>query len=142
MSDIIINTTIILIVTVFGCIGGQNIKAIRRYGITLMAIAIGIRRKKKFLSLVLTWIGLILSSGYGEDSLLVKIFKKDWIVRIVYGTLLAIPFLFFHIYSALILLPVAFSFRSSRHFNFLKMDWLLEDIIRYSTLGYAICCIK
>ena len=82
-----------------GMIGGQKIKGIRRFGISGLAVTIaGIKdikdKRLRWKYYTLAILAFILSMGYGENSFLMKVFKKDWLVRIVYGCILSVPFLF------------------------------------------------
>lgn len=131
---------------VMGMWGGQKTKGIRRFGIPGLATTIaGIKdikdkklRIKRYLLLVLSF---ILAIGYGENSALMKVFKKDWIVRIVYGCLLSLPFLVMGVWAAPFLLAGAWSIRAGGFKIYKDYDFLWEDLARYTTLGSLICYV-
>lgn len=129
----------------FGMIGGQWCKGIRRFGISGLAttVAVGedVKDKKcQWKRYTLLLLAFILSIGYGENSVYMKVFKKDWLVRIAYGLTLSIPFLIMGIWIAPLLLALAWSVRAGG-FKIDKYDWLWEDFVRYSTLSGLICYI-
>jgi hypothetical protein len=125
-------------ITVAGMAGGQGKlggKAPRRFGISAIALLSGgIKRGWPFLLFL-----PVLIMGYGENSVLMGLLNADWLVRIVYGLLLSLPFFFFGWRRgafALVLLPIAFSIRAG---SFGHVGWfgdvLIGDIIRYGALG-------
>jgi len=96
-------------------------------------------KKKKWKGVYFLPLIGVLSMGYGENSWLRKVCGgKDWITRIVYGLLLAIPFLFFAKWYALIALPIAFSIRAGAFEIGWGKQFLWEDFFRYSTLGVLV----
>jgi len=112
--------------------GKQGGKAPRRFGIPAICLLIG-------------WpVGLLLaiplSIGYGVDSILGNwLGNIEWLIRVVYALLLSLPFLFFGLWRwvwAAILLVVAFQVQAGSlgHLNAFG-DILIEDIVRYGTLG-------
>lgn len=127
-------------IVVSGMYGGQKKKSVRRYGIPFISSLTGIIKDGfdwRDLTFLL-WIPL-LSMGYGENSMLMGLLGDDWIVRIVYGILLSIPFFFFGWkkgFLSAILLAGAFSIKAGSlgHLSWFG-DLLIEDIIRYSVLG-------
>lgn len=130
-----------LSITIMGMIGGQINKAVRRYGIATVSVFYGLYKKtkeKKYLLFLL--FAPILSSGYGENSLLMKIFRRDWIVRIVYAFILSAPLMAYdpkHLILYPICLAGAFSVRAGG-FKIYKYDFLYEDFIRYLTIGLLV----
>ena len=122
-------------IMVAGMAGGQKNKSVRRFGISAIALLSGgIKRGWPFLLFL-----PVLIMGYGENSVLMGLLNADWLVRIVYGLLLSLPFFFFGWRRgafALVLLPIAFSIRAGSlgHVGWFG-DILIEDIIRYGTLG-------
>ena len=130
---------------VMGMFGGQAIKGIRRFGIPgLATTTAGVKdikdKKLRWKVYLLSLLSFILAMGYGENSWLMKVFKKDWVVRIVYGCLLSVPFLVMGVWVSPLLLAGAWSIRAGG-FKIYKYDWLWEDFIRYSTLGSLICYV-
>lgn len=144
---------IVPIVTVLGMLGGQKIKGLRRFGIpgtvSLITTYKLLKNRKKLtknkkvtpLEYVLLLLAFILSMGYGENSWLMKVCKKDWIVRIVYGVILSIPFLILKLWIAPLLLAAAWSVRAGGFKIYKGYDFLWEDFIRYTTLGVCISLV-
>ena len=140
------NWLLVPIITVLGMVGGQWGKWLRRFGIPSTAITYNIikdiqykriRWKKYFLGLL----AFFLSIGYGENSILIKIFRLDWLVRIIYGILLSIPFFLVgskYGIPAIIALPIAWSLRLGKFKIYKDYDFLWEDFVRYGTLGCII----
>ena len=129
-----------------GLVGGQRIKGIRRFGIPGLAVTVaGIKdikdRKIRWKRYLLVFLMFLLAIGYGENSALMKVFKRDWIVRIVYGILLSIPFLILGVWIAPILLAGAWSIRAGGFKIYKTYDFLFEDLIRYTTLGSLLCWV-
>ncbi len=149
------NLWIVPIVTVLGMAGGQTgfSKGMRRFGIpgtaSLYTSYKLFRDRKKNVKdkKVSPWeycllvLSFILAMGYGENSFLLKVCKKDYIVRLVYGFLLSIPFIVLQFYWASLLLPIAWSIRAGGFKITDKIDFLWEDLIRYTTLGICIGCV-
>lgn len=130
----------ILLVVILGVVGGQKNKGARRFGIPMVSFfaSLGKPFSKKNI-IIFSFIGL-LSIGYGENSWAYTLFGNDTLVRIAYGAMLAIPFVFYGFKKFLIALPIliiAFSIHAGS-FTFGKLDILCEDIIRYSALGSLI----
>ena len=129
---------IIPIVIVMGMIGGQKFKAIRRYGIPITSLSVGLK-KKKWKTAVLVLLSLVLSMGYGENSKLSKLLgNRDWLVRLVYGLLLGIILAIFGFVWSIVILPIAWLVRIPYSFKIGKYDWLWEDFVRYGALGICI----
>lgn len=131
---------------VMGMWGGQQIKGIRRFGIPGLAVSItaikDLKQKRiRYKLYGLLALSILLSLGYGENSFFMKVFKKDWAVRIVYGALLSVPFLVLQVWIAPILLAGAFSIRAGGFKVWGGYDFLFEDLIRYTTLGSLICWV-
>lgn len=140
-------------VAVLWMIGGQLIKGVRRFGVpglTLMVALIDKWKKEKKDWAVLVFVLLIpvLCMGYGVNSFLMKIFKKDWIVRVAYAIILSLPFLAYTLLSPqytllqygiiTVSLIGAFQVRAGTLAKIGKYDILIEDIIRGLTLGGAL----
>ena len=143
----------ILTVMAFGMIGGQVHKPARRFGVPILTVIYSIyndikdSKGSKVRNLIFLLLAPILIMGYGENSKLLKIFKKDWIVRIVYGVLISIPFglfvlandLNFFIYIiCLASLVLAYSTKAGRLGHIGEFDFLIEDMIRFSVIGRLI----
>lgn len=138
---------VVIIVTILGMAGGQRIKGLRRFGIPGVASLITsfklLKTKKKVYlkEYLLLLLSFLLAMGYGENSWMMKVCKKDWIVRIVYGLAISIPFLFFKLWVAPLLLCSAWSVRAGGFKISEKYDFLWEDFIRYVTLGTLISMV-
>lgn len=77
--------------------------------------------------------------GYGEDSKLMKLCRgKEWLVRIVYGLLVGGVVALAGFVYGIIVMPLIWSVKLPYSFKIGKFDWLLEDFVRYSTLGFCI----
>lgn len=139
---------------IFGMWGGQHIKGLRRFGIPGLAVtwAVGkdIKDKKaRWRHYLLSLLSFLLAMGYGENSFYMKVFKKDWLVRIMYGLTLAIPFLIIDWrvgVASCILLPSAWSLRLGKFIIYTNkegktFDWLWDDFARYTTLGCLIAFV-
>jgi len=127
-----------------GMWGGQWCKGIRRFGIPgLATTSAGVKdikdKKVRWKVYLLSLLSFLLALGYGENSFLMKVFKKDWLVRIVYGVLLSVPFLVLKVWVAPLLLAGAWSIRAGGFVIYKDYDFLWEDFLRYSTLGSLIC---
>ena len=133
----------VISVTLMGMAGGQKgiTKGVRRFGIPGLATLLGFFSKNKKKAWAFTLLIPILCIGYGENSFLMGIFNSDFIVRIVYGLLISIPFIVFGItkwlFTALSLM-IAFSIRAGSLGSIGGFDVLVEDICRYLTLGFWI----
>ena len=130
----------LLTIMFLGMFGGQKKKGARRFGIPFFSILIKFK-ELKFKSLAFLLLIPILCLGYGKNSFLMQILRDDTLVRLVYGFILSLPFLFFGIKKWLlsaILLPIAFSVRAGSLGSIGNFDILIEDIIRYGTLGFII----
>ena len=147
MVILLLKILLVVLVTIAGMIGGQKIKGIRRFGIPGMASLVTtfklLKYKKKVYAkeYALLVLMFLLAMGYGENSWLMKVCKQDWIVRIVYGLLLSIPFLFLGFYWAALTLPVAWSIKAGGFKIYKEYDFLYEDLIRYLTLGTCIASV-
>ncbi|HOX54632.1 MAG TPA: hypothetical protein PLC32_04215 [Candidatus Omnitrophota bacterium] len=86
-----------LSIMIAGCLGGQKNKGVRRYGIPGIAILASLGKKFRFKHLAFLLFIPVLVMGYGENSILMNWLRSDFLVRIVYGVLLSIPFIFFTI---------------------------------------------
>ena len=135
-------------------VGGQLEKGARRFGVPGLALVAGLWEKwkeapkKRMKLLVFVILIPILSMGYGVNSWLMGIFKKDWIVRFVYGIMLSVPLGIYttltpqntmiHYFIITGLLVAAFQLRAGSLGKIGKYDILVEDIVRSLTLGYSI----
>ena len=144
----IIKSILAFIAMVWGGLSGgqgkQAGKAPRRFFAPLAALGFGasIKWRLKYLAFLL-WIP-IFSAGYGVDSQLGAVcFHIEWLIRLVYALLVALPFFVFGVWKALIssvLLVIAFQVQAgSIGYTEGFGDWLIEDIFRYVT--WAICVI-
>ena len=130
----------IITITFLGMYGGQKKKATRRFGIPFFSFFIKLK-ELKLKSLAFLLLIPILCMGYGVNSFLMNILNNDTLVRIVYGALLSLPFMFFGIRKwliSLISLVIAFNIRAGCLFTIGDFDLLWEDFVRYSTLGILI----
>ena len=134
---------IIPVVVILGMMGGQFLKPLRRYGIPIAAILASIKRREKRKYWLISLM-VVLSMGYGVDSKLGKLLGgRDWLVRWVYGLLVGGVVALAGFVYGIILMPIAFLFRCNFSFKIGKYDFIMEDFIRYSTLGFCIFqCIK
>ena len=140
------NWLLIPIFIVLGMWGGQRTKGLRRFGIpglaTMFALGKDIKDKKaRWRHYLLSLLSFILAMGYGKNSFYMKVFKKDWLVRVMYGFTLAVPFLIIDYkigLPAMLLLASAWSIRAGKFKINEKFDFLWEDFIRYTTLGCLI----
>lgn len=144
-------------IMVLWMIGGQINKGVRRFGIpgTSMIGAVFWRltdgEKKSFKEtsklLVLLLLIPVLVMGYGINSKLMKIFKKDLTVRIAYAIMVSIPL---GIYAIITPNPfwkypiittsliVAFQVRAGSLSKIGVYDVLIEDMVRGLVLGYSL----
>ena len=128
---------VIPVVTFLGMLGGQKFKLSRRAGIPLAGIAFAKKDKKN--SYLLGLLFIVLSMGYGVDSKLGKwLGHRDWLIRWVYGLLVGLIVALAGFVYGIILMPIAFLFRSNFSLKVGKYDLILEDFIRYLTLGFCI----
>ncbi len=141
---------IILATNVLWQIGGQLSKGARRFGVPGFAVlslfindmyAKNKDKRKRYLPLLLFLLVPILCMGYGMNSALMKIFKKEKIVRAVYAGLLSIAFMglpWFLYLIGLVLLEIAFSIRAGLWFKIGKFEVLWEDVARATAVGFNI----
>ena len=130
---------------ILGMSGGQSKlggKATRRFGIPVFAFMGALKdgfdwKDCSFLLLI-----PLLATGYGESSFLMGLVGSEWLVRILYGSLLSLPFFFYGWRRgafAGVLLGIAFSIHAGSLGSVSWFgDFLLEDMIRYGTLGLLI----
>lgn len=126
-------------VMLLGMFGGQREKGARRFGIFGLVLTIDSFNKRTW---PLILIVPILALGYGENSFLYEKLGSDWLVRFVYAFLLSLPFLFYGLrrwMCAWPLLVISFQIHAGSlgHLSWFG-DILIEDILRYSTLGVLI----
>lgn len=118
-----------------GISGGQGKqlgKAPRRFGIPLICLLIGFPAGVLFV--------IPLSMGYGVDSVLGDwLWHIEWLIRLVFALILSLPFYFAGLWRgvwASVLLVIAFQIHAgSLGYTAGFGDWLIEDLIRYGTLG-------
>jgi hypothetical protein len=125
-----------------GMFGGQKNKGVRRFGIPGLSLLASWWAGFQWKDLGLLLLMPILMMGYGDNSVYMSVFKADWLVRLMYGLTLAIPFIFYGVRRfvvAVVLLPIAYLLRAGSlgHISFFG-DILIEDIVRYLTLGVLI----
>lgn len=135
----VIFTTIGIMIA--GMFGGQKNKGVRRFGIPGIAILSVFTNKFEWKHLAFLLFIPVLVMGYGENSVLMSWLHSDILVRIVYGMLVSIPFVFFGLRRwlvAFISLPIAFSISAGSMGQIGGFDILAEDMIRYGTLGILI----
>ena len=129
---------IIPIVIVFGMIGGQCHKWVRRYLIPLTSTAFVVK-KKKWRATVLLLLAIALSMGYGENS---KFYKytggRKWLVRLIYGSMVGSIIALAGFVWALLIMPLAYMIRFPYSFKIGKYDWLWQDFYTFSLLGICI----
>lgn len=128
-------------IMIAGMFGGQKEKGARRFGIPGIAILASLGKNFRLKHLAFLLFIPILICGYGENSFLMGIFHNDTLVRFAYGFMLSIPFIFFGISRwvwALILLVSAFQVRAGSLGQIWGMDILIEDMMRYLTLGILV----
>ena len=130
----------ILVSTILGMAGGQGKvagKAPRRFGLPILSVTANLKNfSLKNLSFLLLL--PILSLGYGENSWLFQLTNSDTLTRLIYGSLLSMPFLFWGIKRwvvSLILLVGAFQIHAGSLGHFFGMDVLVEDLLRYGVLS-------
>ena len=130
----------LIYLTFLGMYGGQKKKGARRFGIPFSAIILGLKRWTwKYLSFLL--LIPILCMGYGVNSFLMDFFQDDTMVRVAYGFILSLPFIVFSLKRWIvtaITLMIAFCIRAGSLGSIGDFDILIEDIIRYSVLGFWI----
>lgn len=138
MILLLIGLGLVLVSMILGMIGGQKNKAARRYGIPGTAFLVALWQGVGWRSLAILLFIPTLAMGYGENSLLVQWLHADWIVRVVYGLMLALPFAFFGLVRlaiAAVCLVGTFSIHAGSMGTIGGFDLLAEDLIRYATLG-------
>ena len=147
------NAVLPYLIMVLWMIGGQFQKGARRFGVPGISLVVSLysqwkKDKKNWRVLVFLLLIPVLCTGYGVSSVLMRIFKKDWTVRLMYAIMLSIPY---GIYIALtpantmtqyfiitIALIGAFQVRAGSLGKIGKYDILIEDIVRSLTVGYAL----
>lgn len=150
-------------VVVMWMVGGQFEKGVRRFGIpgtvTLVAFIEALLAKEAGAQegeqeKQAGWKGLlfllmipVLAMGYGVNSAIMRVCQVDWLVRIVYASLLAgvldveaivthDPWWLMVLYH--VVLPAAFSVRAGSLGKVGKWDVLAEDIIRGTSVGVCV----
>ena len=149
-----IDTLTFIVIVVLYMAGGQTgfHKIMRRLGVPLSAYISTIKDKKTATrNSILLLLYPILSMGYGKNSKIMSIFKLEWLVRLVYSTLVFIPFLivraldgqFLSINTLLgyILLIIAYQLRLGGFKITDKVDFLYEDLARGSAIAINVLLI-
>lgn len=133
-------------------VGGQIAKGARRYGVPGFSMVVLLYRlwmvntDDKKSSRRYFWIMLgvlltlpVLSMGYGMDSWLKKICKKEWTTRLIYAIMLSVPLgtigtITHQTLWEIILIPTlniaAFQIRAGSLFTVGRFDVLIEDMVR------------
>lgn len=143
-----------IIICVCWMIGGQLNKAVRRFCIPSLAVAVTLWRaflNNRSKNPRVAWAAFawclvipILSMGYGVDSWLGKIFKKELTLRMAYAIMCSLPFLIFERVTGepwwltgvtVVALVVAFQVRADKLGTWGKFDFLIEDIVRGLVFG-------
>ena len=130
-----------IIITFMGMFGGQKEKSARRFGIPLFAFFASLSSNFTFRDFGLLLLIPFLCSGYGLNSILMEWFNVDWLVRVMFAIGLSLPFLFYGIKRwliSLVALVLAFQVRAESLGTIAGFDFLIEDIVRYTTLGILI----
>lgn len=122
-----------------GLWGGQKNKAVRRFGIPGIALFTGFSFGWSWRYLAFLLFVPVLCLGYGVDSVLGGFLgHTEWLIRAVYASMLSVPFVFWgwrRWAFACVALIVAFQIHAGSIASFNGFDILIEDLIRYSTLG-------
>ena len=145
------------VICVLWLVGGQVEKGFRRFGIpgsVSLAVLWGVFIKERAKRPKLAWSALawllcipVLSMGYGVDSWLGKVFKKDLTIRVAYAIILSLPFFVFErvtgepgwfIIPTVVSLIGAFQVRAGSLFQIGEFDVLVEDVVRSLTFGTAV----
>jgi hypothetical protein len=130
-------------VTILGLMGGQGKiggKGTRRFGVPGVALIASIfTNEVEWRDFIFLLLIPVLIMGYGENSWLFGVLHADWLVRLVYATLLSCPFLFYGVVRggiSTVVLLLAFQLRAGSlcHLSWFG-DILIEDIVRYGSLG-------
>ena len=129
-------------ITICGMWGGQQQKWVRRYLLPSIATtytSLKDKYKKKWKAVFYLLLMGILSIGYGENSILQKLFKGcDWLTRFIIGLLVALPFLVFGKWYALIILPLVRLVKAGGFKISKDKDFLWEDFIFYGSIGILV----
>lgn len=128
----------VLTVIILGLIGGQKQKGARRFGIPGLSFLAASFNGLSWRNLPILLLIPTLVMGYGENSILMRWLHNDTLVRLVYALLLAVPFIFIGLKRfavAFVILAVAFQIRAGVLFSIGTFQVLIEDIVRYATLG-------
>jgi len=143
--DLAVNTGIYLITIILYLWGGQLQKWVRRiilpsaYTLWKLIQNPKIDKNYRWRSFFLLLLIPLLSMGYGIDSSLMKVLKKEWLVRLAYATFLYIPFALMSVpIWGLIALILAFQVRIDKSIaDFYKgYDIIYDDIVRAIAIGY------
>lgn len=127
-----------------GMAGGQKkfSKGVRRFGIPSIAFIGSLTDGLDWRDFTFFLLIIPLCIGYGENSVLMGWLGSEYLVRAIYALLLSLPFFFFGLRRGLfasVLLIAAFQIHAGSLGNIdFFGDILLEDIIRYFTLGILI----
>ena len=125
--------------TISGMWGGQQDKAVRRFGLPAIAMGAGFSFGWKWKYLAFLLFIPVLIMGYGVDSVLGGFLGHvEWLIRLIYSLLLSVPFIVFGAWRyilASVLLVVAFQIHAGSFGQIFGKDILIEDFIRYGTLA-------
>ena len=123
-------------------LGGQLFKASRRYGIPISSLIFVLKdkeKRKEWRRYALGFLAFVLSMGYGESSSLSELLGgRDWLVRMVYGLLLGTIIAIAGFVYAIIIMPLIWLLHLPYSFKIGDYDFLWEDFVRYSALGFCI----
>lgn len=129
--------------TFLGMAGGQGKiggKGTRRFGIPGLALTASLKNfSLKNLSFLLLIPVLVM--GYGQNSWLYQLTGSDTLTRLIYASLLSIPFLFWGLKRwiiSFIFLGGAFQIHAGSLGHIGTFDFLVEDLLRYATLSLLI----
>ena len=141
-------------VTILWMVGGQIAKGARRFGVPGIVVMFALWqsfRKVRTVDKKAAWTYLvfllfmpILAMGYGINSVYMKVFKQEWLVRAMYALTLSLPFLLYMVLTreplwqwgvAAVVLVGAFAVRADKLGTIGKFDFLIEDIVRGMSFG-------
>lgn len=150
MTIWIIYISSVILITLFGMLGGQYGPALRKYGILVVTLALIAWRVSTgqvwwhYSAIPLFCTALFL--GYGEKSWIMKKLKNEILVRIAYALSISIPLVITALLNtkgilSYILIPSlivgAFQLRGGG-FKIGKKDFLFVDLARWSAVGISV----
>ena len=136
---------IYLITVVLWMLGGQVWKGFRRFLFPILSGIFLAQKRKSFKQLLVAIpLMLVTSVGYGVDSVIMKLFKHEWLVRLVYSSIVCLVFCIALPYNSMFdvvcrvisvtVTTVAFQLRLGG-FKIGKYDFLFEDFFRASAIS-------